>query len=183
MQDPLPSWRDGAAKGAIVEFVERVTRPGGPDFVPPAARIATFDHDGTLWCEYPQPVQAFFALHRLEQLAANQPTLRERPRFRSLFTREPSALARLGKQGLVEITLAMRAGETSEGFERSAHHWMASAKHPEFNRLFTDCVYKPQLELLGYLRASGFKTFIVSAGAGNLIRVFAESSYGIRPSR
>ncbi|MGE3876009.1 MAG: HAD family hydrolase [Parvibaculaceae bacterium] len=175
----LPSWRDGAAKSAILDFVTRVTREDGPDYVPPAERIATFDNDGTLWCEQPIQVQLFFLIDRVRQLAAKDPALKGRQPFKALLERDLEALQSLGRQALFELAFASHAGMSEEEFDQIATAWLAAAKHPKFGRRFTELTYRPQVELLGYLRDNGFKTYIVSGGGIDLIRAFAEAAYGI----
>jgi len=175
----LASWNEGAAKSAIVEFVARVTTEGGRDYVPPAERIATFDNDGTLWCEQPVQVQVFFLIDRVKQLAAKDPSLKERQPFKALLERDYKTLLSHGKQGVMELVAATHAGMSEAEFEKIATGWFASAKHPKLDRLFTQCTYKPQLELLGYLRESGFKTWIVSGGGVDFMRVISEQAYRI----
>jgi hypothetical protein len=177
--DPLLSWNDGVAKAAILDFVARVTRRGGDDFVAPADRVATFDNDGTLWCEQPVQVQVFFAMARLEALAAKDPSMRERQPFKAFLEHDFKALHALGKQALFEMAFATHAGVTEEAFDAIAAAFFASAKHPKLGRLFTQCTYRPQVELLEYLRANGFRTFIVSGGGIDLMRAFAEDAYGV----
>jgi haloacid dehalogenase-like hydrolase len=176
---PLPSWNNGVAKSAILDFVARVTREGGPDFVRPAERIATFDNDGTLWCEQPLQVQLFFLIDRVKELAAKDPSMRERQPFKALLERDYKTLHALGKQAVQELFAATHAGMSEEDFYGIAHTWFAAARHPKFGRLFKQCTYRPQLELLGYLRENGFKTFIVSGGGIEFIRAFAEEAYDI----
>jgi hypothetical protein len=175
----LPSWNDSAAKSAILDFVARVTEQGGPDFVPPGARIATFDNDGTLWCEQPLQAQFFFAFDRVRQLSANDPTMRERQPFQAVLEHDYTTLFGLGKQALFELACATHAGMTDEDFEQAASAWLATATHPKFGRLFKQCTYRPQLELLAYLRDNGFKTYIVSAGGVDFMRAVSEEAYGI----
>jgi phosphoglycolate phosphatase-like HAD superfamily hydrolase len=177
--DLLPSWNDSAAKSAILDFVARVTTAGEPDYVPPSERIATFDNDGTLWCEQPMQVQVFFLIDRVKQLAAKDASMSVRQPFKALLEHDIKALHAQGKQGLMELAFATHAGMTEEEFDEIARTWFASARHPKFGRLFTQLIYQPQVELLAYLRASGFKTFIVSGGGIDLIRAFAEGAYGI----
>jgi hypothetical protein len=175
----LASWNEGAAKAAILDFVARVTNAKGPDYVPPSERIATFDNDGTLWCEQPLQTQIFFLIDRVNELAAADPSLRERQPFKALLARDFATLHAVGMQGILELFFATHAGMTVEAFETVARQWLATAKHPKFGRLFPQLAYGPQLELLDYLRANGFKTFIVSGGGIDLIRAFAEETYGI----
>ena len=175
----LGSWNDGAAKSAITDFVARVTREGGADYVPPADRVATFDNDGTLWCEQPLQVQILFLIDRVRQLAAQDPTMKERQPFRALLEHDIKTLHGLGKQGLQDLFAATHAGMIQEDFERIVRDWFASAKHPKFSRAFNKVTFQPQVELLDYLRASGFRTFIVSGGGIDFMRVISEDAYGI----
>ena len=175
----LASWNEGAAKSAIVDFVARVTKEGGRDYVPPAERIATFDNDGTLWCEQPVQVQVFFLIDRVKQLAAKDPSLKQRQPFKALLEGDYKLLHSHGKQGVMELVAATHAGMSEEEFEKIATDWFASAKHPKLGRLFTQCTYKPQIELLGYLRENGFRTWIVSGGGIDLMRAFTEAVYAI----
>jgi len=179
----LSSWQEGTARTAILDFVERITRPGGADFVPAAERIATFDNDGTLWSEQPLPGQAFFLIARVEALAAKDPSLSERQPFKALLERDLKTLHGLGKQGLAELFFSTHAGMTEEEFAATASAWLSSAEHPKFARLFKHCTYRPQLELLAYLRQSGFKTYIVSGGGVEFIRAFSSEAYGIPPEQ
>jgi phosphoserine phosphatase len=180
---PLPSWNEGRARSALLDFVARVTREGGPDHVPPAQRIATFDNDGTLWCEHPMQVQVYFAQARLEELAVKDPTLRERQPFKAFFEHDLETLHSLGKQAVFEIAFGAHSGMTDEAFDAIARRWLAGSRHPRFDRLFTQCTYLPQLELLAFLRGHGFKTYIVSGGGIGLMRAFAEEAYGIPPEQ
>jgi len=175
----LDSWNDGAAKSAIVDFVAHVTKEGGADYVPPAERVATFDNDGTLWCEQPFQVQVFFLMDRVKELAAKDPALKERQPFKALLERDAKTLHAHGKQGVMELFAATHAGMTEDEFERIARTWFAKAEHPKFGRLFKQMTYRPQVELLQYLRLNGFKTWIVSGGGIDLIRAFADEAYGI----
>ena len=181
--DPLPSWNDGPAKKAILDFVAKVTTEGGPDFVPPPERIATFDNDGTLWCEQPVYVQGFFVLDRVKELAARDPGLTDKPPLRAILEGDRDAMARWGEHELGELVAATHAGMTPEQFITVARQWLDTAKHPRFGRLYKECVYQPQLELLAYLRANGFKTFIVSGGGIDFIRAYAEGTYGVPPEQ
>lgn len=176
---PLPSWNDGAAKSAILDFVARVTKEGGPDYVPPAERIATFDNDGTLWCEQPVQVQLFFLIDRVRQLAAKDPSMKDRQPYKALLENDLKTLQAMGKQALFELAFATHAGMTEDQFDGLAQSFFATARHPRFGRLFKHLTYRPQVELLGYLRENGFKSFIVSGGGIDLIRAFAEEAYGI----
>lgn len=175
----LPSWNEGPAKASITDFVARVTLEGGPDFVRPAERIATFDNDGTLWCEQPMQSQVFFAQDRLVALAAQDPALKERQPFKAFLEHDLQTIARLGKQGAFDVAFFTHAGVTEDDFQAIAKAWLASARHPKLGRRFTECAYQPQIELLDYLRAHGFKTFIVTGGGIDLVRAFSEEVYGI----
>jgi phosphoserine phosphatase len=181
--DPLPSWNDGPAKTAIIQFVERVTKVGGPDFVPPAERIATFDNDGTLWSEQPIYFQFAFALDRVKALAPQHPEWKTQQPFKAVLDGDMKALVASGEKGLVELVMATHTGMTTDEFAKTAADWLATAKHPRFKRPYTDLVYQPMLELMSYLRANGFKTFIVSGGTVEFMRAFAERIYGIPPEQ
>ncbi|MBQ0822127.1 haloacid dehalogenase-like hydrolase [Microvirga sp. HBU67558] len=180
---PLPSWNEGPARSAILDFVARVTVEGGPDYVPPSERIATFDNDGTLWCEQPLQSQFFFAFDRLEELARKDPTLRERQPYKAFLERDIAAIHSLGKQAAFEVAFATHSGMTADAFATIARNWLMTARHPKLGVPFTQCVYRPQIELLSYLRANGFKIFIVSGGGIELIRAFAEDNYGVPPEQ
>jgi len=182
-QDPLPSWNDGPAKSAIVAFVDKVTIPGSPDFVAEPERIATFDNDGTLWAEQPVYFQLLFALDRVKAMAADHPEWRETEPFKSVLANDMDGVMASGKQGLAQIFAASHANMTADAFADSVRNWVATAKHPTTGMGFTQMVYQPMLELLGYLRANGFKTFIVSGGGIDFMRVFAEQVYGIPPEQ
>ena len=173
--DPLPSWNDGKAKQSIVAFVEKVTKEGSADFVPVAERIATFDNDGTLWSEQPMYFQAFFVFDRIKQLAPQHPEWKDKEPFASVLKGDVKSALAGGEKALVELVMATHAGMTTEEFEKVVTDWVTTAKHPKTGRLFTEMVYQPMLELLAYLRANGFKTFIVSGGGIDFMRVFAES--------
>ncbi len=181
--DPLPSWNDDAPKRAIIDFVTRVTREGGPDFVRPAERIVTFDNDGTLWCEQPVYFQAFFVFDRVRQLAARDPELKNKEPYRSILENNLATLARFDHHDLAVLVAATHSGVTCDQFESMARNWLDSARHSRFQRLYKECVYRPQLELLAYLKANGFKSFIVSGGGIDFIRGYAEQTYGIQPER
>ena len=181
--DPLPSWNDTAPKKAIVAFVERVTRTGSPDFVPVAERIATFDNDGTLWAEQPMYFQLSFALDRVKALAPQHPEWKDREPFASLLQGDVKGALAGGERAMLEIVMATHAGTTTDEFDRIVREWAAAAKHPRTGRLYTEMVYQPMLELLAYLRASGFKTFIVSGGGMEFMRAWAERVYGIPPEQ
>jgi phosphoglycolate phosphatase-like HAD superfamily hydrolase len=181
--DPLPSWNDGANKRTILEFVAKVTRQGDPAFVPPAERIATFDNDGTLWTEQPVYFQAAFAFDRIRALAPKHPEWKTKQPFKGLLAKDMKAVAASGEKGLLQIVAATHAGMMTEEFTKIVLDWIATARHPHFNRPYTDLVYQPMLELLAYLRANGFKTFIVSGGGIEFMRPWAERVYGIPPEQ
>jgi phosphoglycolate phosphatase-like HAD superfamily hydrolase len=181
--DPLPSWNDGPAKQSIVTFVEKVTTPGSPDFVPVPERIATFDNDGTLWSEKPLPVQVYFALDRVKTLAPQHPEWKTKEPFASILKGDPKGLMAGGECGLVEMIMTTHTGNTTVEFEQIVKDWIATAKHPKTGKLYTEMVYQPMLEVLAYLRANGFKTFIVSGGGIEFMRPWAEQVYGIPPEQ
>ena len=181
--DPLISWNDGPTKQAITTFVEKVTKAGSPDFVPPAERIATFDNDGTLWAEQPMYFQLIFALDRVMALAPQHPEWTTKEPFASLLKGDVKAALAGGEKSIAEIVVATHAGMTTAEFEQIVKDWIATAKHPTFKRPYTECVYQPMLELLAYLRANGFKTFIVSAGGIEFMRPWAETVFGIPPEQ
>jgi phosphoserine phosphatase len=181
--DPLPSWNDGPAKHAIISYVEMVTTPGSPDFVPAAERIAVFDNDGTLWCEQPAYFQLFFAMDRVKELAPDHPEWRTTQPFKAVLDGDMRALAAGGEKGLLELVMATHAGMTTVEFEKIVKDWITTAKHPKTGKLYTEMVYQPMLELLAYLRANGFKTFIVSGGGIEFMRPWTEKVYGIPPEQ
>ena len=176
---PLASWNESAARSQILDFVARVTRQGGPDFVSPAERIACFDNDGTLWCEQPMQVQVFFLIARVKELAEKDATVKERQPFKALLELDFKTLMGLGKQALLELVFTTHSGMKEEEFDPIAREWLANAKHPKFGRLFKQCTFQPQLELLEFLRQNGFKTYIVSGGGIDFMRACAEEIYGI----
>jgi phosphoserine phosphatase len=181
--DPLPSWNDTAPKKAIVAFVARVTKEGSADFVPPAERIAVFDNDGTLWCEQPMPVQLYFVVDRVKTLAPQHPEWKDREPFASLLKGDMKTALAGGERALLDLVMATHAGMTAAEFEQTVKDWIATAKHPTTGRLHTGMVYQPMLELLAYLRANGFKTFIVSGGGIEFMRPWTERVYGIPPEQ
>ena len=181
--DPLASWNDGAVKKSIVDFVAKVTKEDSPDFVPAAERIATFDNDGTLWCEKPMPIQLFFALDRVKELAPQHPEWKEKEPFASLLKGDVKAAMAGGEHALLEIVMATHTGMTVGEFEKMVQDWIATAKHPTTKQPFTKMVYQPMVELLAYLRANGFKTFIVSGGGIEFMRPWTEGVYGIPPEQ
>ena len=179
--DPLPSWKDGASKKRIVEFVERVTRQGGRDYVAPQDRIAVFDNDGTLWSEQPVYAQGAFVVDRLRAMAPSHPEWKSTQPFQALLEGDLKTVAASGETGLVELVMATHAGMTTEEFAAVARQWLESARHPKTGRPYTEMVYQPMLELLTYLRSNGFETYIVSGGGIEFVRAFAEPVYGIPP--
>ncbi|WP_244735498.1 HAD family hydrolase [Rhizobium laguerreae] len=181
--DPLPSWNDTASKAAIVSFVEKVTGQGSPDFVPEPERVAVFDNDGTLWVEHPMYTQLAFALDRVKALAPQHPEWKETQPFKAVLEGDMKALAASGEKGLLELIMTTHAGMTTTEFQKIVTDWLASARDPKFKRPYTELVYQPMIELLAYLRANGFKTFIVSGGGIELMRPWAEKVYGIPPEQ
>lgn len=181
--DPLPHWRDRAAKARIVEFVQAVTDPSSPDFVAQQERIAVFDNDGTLWAEKPGYFQLLFALDRVRALAPQHPAWRTQQPFAAALAGDMAGVAATGEKGVLELVMATHAGMTTDEFARVAADWLATAKHPGLKRPYTELVYEPMLELLAYLRANGFRTYIVSGGGIEFVRVFSEQVYGIPPEQ
>jgi hypothetical protein len=181
--EPLPSWNPGPARQAIVSFVERVAKPGGPDFVPPAERIAVFDNDGTLWSEQPMYVQLAFALERVKALAPQHPEWKEQEPFRSALAGDLAELAKSGEKGLLEMVMATHAGNTTDEFARIVEAWLESARHPKYGRPYTKCIYAPMLDLIRYLEANDFEVWIVSGGGLEFMRPWTERVYGIPPQR
>ena len=180
---PLPSWNEGPAKARILAFVQAVTDKSGKDFVPPAERIAVFDNDGTLWCEQPMYVQMAFVLDRVKELAPKHPEWKTQQPFKAVLERDFKALAAQGEKGVVQILAATSTGMSAEDFNRIAGGWIANARHPRFKRPYTELVYQPMLELLAYLRANEFKTFIVSGGGIDFMRPWTDRVYGIPPEQ
>ncbi len=182
--DPgLSAWRDGAAKQALLDFVQRVTTAGHPDFVPPSDRIAVFDNDGTLWLEQPLPVQGLFVLDRIRALAPLHPEWRDQQPFRAVLEGEAAGIMKIGMEGLARLVMATHAGMSTDEFAQLVRDWIASARHPRFGRPHTELVYRPMLDVLALLRANGFKTFIVSGGGIEFMRSFSEEVYGIPPEQ
>jgi phosphoglycolate phosphatase-like HAD superfamily hydrolase len=181
--EPLASWNDGAAKRAVVEFVTKVTTDGGPDFVPPDQRIATFDNDGTLWCEQPMYFQLAFALDRVKAQAPQHPEWKDQEPFKSLLAGDLKGALAGGEKAVLSILAATHTGMTTDQFDADVGQWLATAQHPRFKRPYNRCIYQPMLELLAYLRSNGFKTFIVSGGGVEFMRVWAEQAYGIPPEQ
>jgi phosphoserine phosphatase len=182
-QDPLPSWNEGATKKSIMDFVAGVTTFGGPDYVSPDDRIATFDNDGTLWTEQPMYTQLAFALDRVKALAPLHPEWKEKQPFKAVLEGDLKSLAEAGEHGLVELVMATHAGMTADEFTKIVTDWLATAKHPRFKKPYTKLVYQPMLELLAYLRANGFKTYIVSGGGIEFMRPWSKDIYGVPPEQ
>ena len=181
--DPLPSWNDGATKQSIIEFVTKVIAEGGSDYVKPEERVATFDNDGTLWIEQPMYNQFVFALDEVKKQANQHPEWKDKEPFKSVLAGDMKAVAAMGEKGMLEIVAATHSGMTTVDFNNSVKQWLETAKHPRFKVLYTDLVYQPMLELLAYLRANDFKTFIVSGGGVEFMRAFTEKSYDVPPER
>jgi phosphoglycolate phosphatase-like HAD superfamily hydrolase len=181
--NPLPSWNDGAVKKSITDFVARVTTPDSADFVPVDQRIATFDNDGTLWCEQPVYFQVAFAFDRIKAMAPQHPEWKTTQPFKAILEKDMKALAASGEKGLLQIVAATHSGMTTEEFSNAVVEWTATARHPRFNRPYTQLVYQPMLELQAYLRANGFKTFVVSGGGVEFMRPWMEKVYGIPPEQ
>jgi phosphoglycolate phosphatase-like HAD superfamily hydrolase len=181
--DPLPSWNDGAAKTAITDFVARVTTPGGGDFVPVDERIATFDNDGTLWSEQPIYFQVAFAIDQVKARAAQHPEWKTKQPFKAVLENDRKALAMGGEKDMLQIIAATHTGMTTEEFAKTVRDWIATARHPRFNRPYIELVYQPMIELLAYMRGNGFKTFIVSGGGIEFMRPWTEKVYGIPPEQ
>jgi len=181
--DPLPSWNEGASKQPIVEFVAKVTKEGGPDYVAPAERIAVFDNDGTLWSEQPMYFQLAFSLDRVKMLASMHPEWKAKQPFKAALEGDIKTVLTGGEHAVLELVMATHAGNTTEEFSQAVEDWLATAKHPKTGRPYTDMVYQPMLELLAYLRANGFKTFIVSGGGIEFMRPWTEKVYGIPPEQ
>jgi hypothetical protein len=181
--DPLPSWNEGATKQSILAFVAKVTTEGGPDFVRPYDRIATFDNDGTLWCEQPNYFQVMFAFDRIRATAQDHPDWKGKEPFQSVLDGNMQKLSDQGEKGLLDIMAATHTGMTVDGFHEIVRNWMHTARHPRFHQPFDKCTYLPMHELLVYLRANGFKTFIVSGGGIEFMRPWVDSAYGIPPEQ
>jgi len=181
--DPLPSWNDGPSRDAIVDFVERTTTSGSPDFIPVAERIATFDNDGTLWSEQPAYFQLAFAIDRSKMLAAHNPELADNPVLKAVISGDKEQLAGVTMHDLVQLVAATHSGMTLEEFQEIVQNWFDVARHPRFNVPYTSLIYQPMLELMDYLRAHDYKTFIVSGGGVDFMRVITEDAYGIPPEQ
>jgi len=179
----LPSWNDGATKQAILNFVATVTREGSPDFVPPAERIATFDNDGTLWVEHPMYTQLVFVLDRVKALAPTHPEWKDAQPFKAALEGDMKTLGASGEHGVAELVMATHAGMTTDEFLKIVIDWFATARDSKFKRPYTELSYQPMIELLAYLRANGFKTFIVSGGGIEFMRPWTERVYGVPPEQ
>ncbi|MGE4537841.1 MAG: HAD family hydrolase [Desulfovibrio sp.] len=181
--DPLPSWNDGPNKAAIIDFVGKVTREGSPDFVPVPERIATFDNDGTLWAEKPLYFQVYFILDRIKALAPQHPEWQTQEPFASVLKGDLKGALAGGDKALIALAMAAQTGMSTADFEGQVADWIATARHPQTRMLFTEMVYQPMLELLAYLRANGFKTFIVSGGGIEFMRPWTQKVYGVPPEQ
>jgi hypothetical protein len=181
--DPLPSWNEGVSKQAIMQFVQYVSTEGGPRFVPPGERIAVFDNDGTLWSEQPMYFQLAFALDQVKTLAPQHPEWKEKQPFKAALEGDLKTVLAGGEHALLEIVMATHAGNTTDEFSQAVRDWLSTAKHPKTGRPYTEMVYQPMLELMAYLRANGFKTFIVSGGGIEFMRPWTERVYGVPPEQ
>jgi hypothetical protein len=181
--NPLPSWNEGISKQAIIDFVSKTTREGGADFIPLTQRIACFDNDGTLWAEQPLYFQFLFAIDRIKSMAPQHPEWKTKEPYASIIAGDLKKALAGGEKGIVEMMATTHGGQTTEEFEKAVNDWIDTARHPRFKRPYSECVYQPMLELLAYLRANGFKTFIVSGGGIEFMRAWAERVYGIPPEQ
>jgi len=181
--DPLPSWNDGAAKQAIIAFVQATTTQGSPQFVAPAERIATFDQDGTLWVEHPMYSQVMYCFHRVDVLAKAKPELKNQQPFKTVLSGDLEAIGKLTMDDLVKILAATLTGMSVDQFQADVKDWLATAQHPRWKRPYTELTYQPMQEVLRYLRANGYKTYIVTGGGQDFVRVYAEQVYGIPPEQ
>ncbi|WP_193210697.1 HAD family hydrolase [Luteolibacter marinus] len=181
--DPLPSWNAGPAKQSVIDFVEKVSDSSNKDFVPVAERIAVFDNDGTLWCETPLPPQAYYAFAEIERLMPEHPEWKDEPAIQALAKKDLGALMDNHHKGLIDLLAKAHADRTPEQFSEGVTNWLASAKHPKFGMAYNETIYQPMLEVLSYLRDHGFKTYIVSGGGQDFMRVFSEKTYGIVPEQ
>jgi phosphoglycolate phosphatase-like HAD superfamily hydrolase len=179
----LPSWNDGSAKQAIIEFVRATTTQGSPNFVPPGERIAEFDQDGTLWVEHPVYTQIVYCLEHVGELVKQKPELKNRQPFKTVLSGDREAMAKLSMDAVFGIVLAVQSGMKVEAFRDDVGKWLATARHPRWNRPYTELVYQPMLEVLGYLRANGYKTFIATGGSSSFVREYSDRVYGIPPEQ
>ncbi len=182
-QDPLPSWNDGPAKQAILAFVKDTTEKSSPKYVEPADRIATFDQDGTLWTEHPLYAQGMFALERVGKIAPQHPEWKQKEPFKSVLAQDHAAMAKFTEGDWMQIVAATHAGMSTEAFQGLVKDWLATAKAPRFDRPFTDLIYQPMLEVMQYLRANGFRTYIVTGGGQEFVRVYSERVYSVPPEQ
>jgi phosphoserine phosphatase len=181
--DPLPSWKDGPARAAIVSFVEAADRPGSPGYIPEAHRIAVFDNDGTLWAEQPAYFQLFFVIDRIKAMAPQHPEWKDKEPFRSILLGDLKTALSGGEHAILELVAATHAGMTTDEFEDEVRNWIATARHPTSGRPFTQMVYRPMVELLAFMRANGFETYIVSGGGIEFMRPWTEATYGVPPEQ
>jgi phosphoserine phosphatase len=181
--DPLPSWSDGPPKQMILKLVRATTDPSSPDYLPPEERIAEFDQDGTLWVEHPVYTQVVYCLDRVPALVKDKPELREREPFKAVMSGDREAVAKLSMREIFEIVLTAQSGMTVEEFRADVRQWLATAKHPRWNRLYTELVYQPMLEVLALLRANGFTNFIATGGSASFVREYSRKTYEIPPER
>lgn len=182
-EDALPAWNNGPAKQAVIEFVEKTTKPGSPDFVPPEERIATFDQDGTLWVEHPVYPQVVYCTDRLRILAEDKPELRDTEPFKTALSGNPEAVAKLSPADLGKILALAQSGMSVEEFHSEVKEWIGTAKDPHWNRSYTELGYEPMREVLRYLRANGYKTFIVTGSGQDFVRVYSDATYGVPPEQ
>jgi phosphoserine phosphatase len=182
-QDSLPSWNDGPAKQAILAFVKDTTEKSSPRYVEPADRIATFDQDGTLWTEHPLYAQAMFALERVGKMAPQHPEWKQKDPFKSVLAGDHAAMGKFTESDWMQIVAATHAGMSTEAFQGLVKDWLATAKAPRFDRPFTDLIFQPMLEVMQYLRANGFRTYIVTGGGQEFVRVYSERVYGVPPEQ
>jgi phosphoserine phosphatase len=182
-QDPLQSWNEGPAKQAILAFVKDTTEKSSPRYVEPADRIATFDQDGTLWTEHPLYAQAMFALDRVAKLAPQHPEWKQKDPFKSVLAGDHAAMGKFTESDWMQIVAATHAGMSTEAFQALVKDWLATAKAPRFDRPFTDLIFQPMLEVMQYLRANGFRTYIVTGGGQEFVRVYSERVYGVPPEQ
>lgn len=181
--DPLPSWNEGTTKNAIIDFVTKTTTAEGPDFIPVADRIACFDNDGNLWSEQPMYFQLYFAIDRVKQLAQEHPEWKTEQPFKAVLEDDMETLLSFGEHGIIQLVMASHAGMSTEEFATIVREWLRTSNHPRFNRPFNELIYQPMVELLTYLRANDFKTFIVSGGGVEFMRAWTEEAYGIPPDQ
>jgi hypothetical protein len=181
--DPLPSWNSGPAKKAIIDFVKKTTEKGSPNFVPPEARIATFDHDGTTWVEQPMPTALVYALERLSAVVEKKPELKNIEPFKTVLSGNREAMGRFTERDIYVILAVTVTGMTVDEFDNHVKQWLATAKHPRFQRLYTDLTYQPMLEVMKLFRLSGYKNYFVTGSGQDFVRAYSERIYGIPPER